>query len=260
MSAFKFGSWMKKIAADPMAAQKALNAQRVAQMKSMANQVRNASGTPNPTGNGTHRWSGVVRGGNVSNAQYTPPSSPSVQAKSPAVQPQPQSSMAEATSMLRKSRMGLEQRMQAAGMNTATTPGSYTPPQPKVTTTPVDGAALAKQVQQMQQQPAAPTPPPPAPSAATPSPNSAGSWANQTNNPNVPQPPSQPQSPTMFQRMSNAYNAFRGATPGAAATPAAPAAPAPQAQPSHIITTDNGRQFDTINKRFLDGRPGGFAR
>jgi hypothetical protein len=111
------------------------------------------------------------------------------------------------------------------------------------TVTPGNGQALSKQIPQMPPSPAAPAP-------------SAGSWANQTNDPNMSQPPSQPQGPTMFQRMSNAYNAFRGATPGAAAMPAAPQ----QAQPSHIITTDNGRQFNTQTKTFLDGRPGGFAR
>ena len=33
-----------------------------------------------------------------------------------------------------------------------------------------------------------------------------------------------------------------------------------QQDPPHIITTDNGRKFDTRTKTFLDGRPGGFAR
>jgi hypothetical protein len=145
------------------------------------------------------------------------------------------------------------QRRPAPAARPAAPTGSNPALKLNTTSTPVNGQALAKQVQQMQQQPQQ-QPAVPAPSAATP----ASSWANQTNDPSVSQPPSQPQGPTMFQRMSNAYNAFRGATPGAAAMPAAPTqAPA---QPSHIITTDNGRQFDTINKRFLDGRPGGFAR
>jgi hypothetical protein len=184
----------------------AIKAQRVAQMKAMAKQVQQASGTPNPTGNGTHRWSGVVRGGNVSNAQYTPPT--------PAAPSQPQSMLST-------------QRRPAPAQRPALT-GSNPALKLNTTTTPVDGQALAKQIQQMQQQPS----PPPAPSSTP----SASAWANQTNS----------QSGPLSSPMSSVSTSFNNATG--------------QQDPPHIITTDNGRKFNTQTKQFLDGRPGGFAR
>lgn len=64
------------------------------------------------------------------------------------------------------------------------------------------------------------------------------SWAGQTGSPSSAGPISSP--------MSNVSTAFNNATG--------------QSDPPHIITTDNGRKFNTQTKTFLDGRPGGFAR
>jgi hypothetical protein len=64
---------------------------------------------------------------------------------------------------------------------------------------------------------------------------SAGAWSNQTNAPGAISSP-----------LSATSTAFNNATG--------------QQDPPHIITTDNGRKFNTQTKTFLDGRPGGFAR
>jgi hypothetical protein len=216
MNAFKFGHLLQKRAADPMAA---INAKRVADMQAMAAKVRAASGTPNAQNNGTHQWSGrVMPGGAVQGAQYKGPTPPAPAAAAPAPTPRPRSSMI--------STPRTQAPAKPANTNMPAYPNAYT--KPNVTSTPVNGAALAKQVKQMQQQPAAPQTPPPGAS-------SASSWANQTNN----------QPGAISAPMSSVSTAFNNATG--------------QQDPPHIITTDNGRKFNTQTKTFLDGRPGGFA-
>lgn len=76
----------------------------------------------------------------------------------------------------------------------------------------------------------------PAPAQPSPSMPAANSWANQTNT----------QAGALSSPLSATSTAFNNATG--------------QQDPPHIITTDNGRKFNTQTKTFLDGRPGGFAR
>lgn len=255
MNAFNFGQLVKQ-AAEPMDAVKQLQAQRVAQMKAMAAKVRQASGNPaGQAGNGTNKWTGVVRGGNVQDAQHSfTPGSPAAGAAAinsnlskmtppPAARPQPKAAPALGTQAMNRMFSPLQSS-----------------PQPNVTTTKVDTADLQKQLQQAQQQ-SAPPPAPPAP----PSP---------VNQPAM-QPPQQPNAAggqSMWQKMKGyipGSSAWTGQTGAPAAGPlAAPMSNVSTAfnnatggsDPAHIITTDNGRKFNTQTKTFLDGRPGGFAR
>lgn len=251
---FEFG---KQVGNDPMAA---VNAKRVADMKSMAAKVRGASGTPNPTGDGTHRWSGrVLPGGNVQGAQYTPPSTPLVKQpqqsaslqKAPPAQSLPTQSMMSTRPAALRRQTG--PRTLENLLNTNETPPAVSQPQFNTTVTKVDNAELRKQLQQAQQQQSTPlTKQPP---AAPPAPAAQPAL-------------SQPQ-PSLFQR---AMGMIPGASAMANQTGAGPVS-APlsatstafnnatgQQDPPHIITTDNGRKFNTQTKTFLDGRPGGFAR
>lgn len=240
-SPFEFG---KQVGGDPMAA---VNAKRVADMKAMASKVRGASGTPNPTGDGTHRWSGrVMPGGDVQGAQYTPPSTPLVK------QPQQSAPLQKApASQAVPARPVSRPAPRPAPMSML----SSTPMQPKVTTTPVDNAALRKQLQQAQQQSTSLTKQPPAPSPVPPPASAAGN-------------PPAPAAPTFMDRARGAWNAFQNPappTPGAVSAPLSSVSTAfnnatGQQDPPHIITTDNGRKFNTQTKTFLDGRPGGFAQ
>lgn len=126
------------------------------------------------------------------------------------------------------------------------------PPQPNVTTTKVDTAALQRQLQQAQAQPTPPPAPAPAPAPA-------------------PTNPPAPQQPSMFQRamgMLPGASAWTNQTNGGVGAVSAPLSATStafnnatgQQDPPHIITTDNGRKFNTQTKTFLDGRPGGFAQ
>ena len=240
MNAFSFGAGLQKTADEYLAAKKSLEAQRVAQMKAMSEKVRQASGAPKLMGNGTHSWSGrVMPGGEVQGAKYTPPSSTPIQKARPT-----QSAQATAPTPPAQPR--------PAPMSML----SSTPMQPKVTTTPVDNAALRKQLQQAQQQPpVSPAPPPPAQPA--------------------PMPQQQPAAPvsgqSMFQKMkgympgTSAWTGQTGSSPGPLSSPMSSVSTSfnnatGQQDPPHIITTDNGRKFNTQTKTFLDGRPGGFAQ
>lgn len=262
-SPFNFG---QQAAADPMAA---INSKRVADMKAMAAKVRGASGTPTPTGDGTHRWSGrVMPGGEVQGAQYTPPTGPLVkQPAAPATPPpptQPQPQRPAPMSML--SSRPVQQ------------------PQFNTTVTKVDNAALRKQLQQAQQQSAPLTKQPPAPLTKQPATinkpatnvfpaatgmgmASAGAAATR------PMTPPRPQQPRMITTDNNRQfdtrtRKFTDGAPGGFVPPPRPgagggapmAALDPNNLPANVIKTDNGRLFDTAAKKFLDGQPGGFAR
>lgn len=288
MNAFNFARavW-RKMANDPMAA---INAKRVADMKAMAAKVRGASGTPNPMGNGmngTHSWSGrVMPGGDVQGAQYTPPSTPIV--KQPAA---PSAPLQKATPNTMLPNFQQRKELGASGMGNLMGAGnppapaprpapmsmlSSQPMQPKVTTTPVDNAALRKQLQQAQQQSAPLTKQPatinkPAtnafPAATGMGMASAGAAATQ------PMTPSRPRQPRMITTDNNRQfdtrtRKFTDGAPGGFAPPPRPgagggapmAALDPNNLPANVIKTDNGRLFDTAAKKFLDGQPGGFAR
>lgn len=88
--------------------------------------------------------------------------------------------------------------------------------------------------------------------------------------PDLSQPqPGRPPQPSLFQRAmsmlpgSSAMANQTGAGPVSAPLSATSTAfnnATGQQDPSHIITTDNGRKFNTQTKTFLDGQPGGFAR
>lgn len=115
------------------------------------------------------------------------------------------------------------------------------PPAPtNVTTTKVDGAALARQAQQLQK----PTP--------TQQSTAGGQSMFQKMVGNMPSP--------------SAWTGQTGSkTPGALSSPMSGVSTSfnnatGQQDPPHIITTDNGRKFNTQTKTFLDGRPGGFAQ
>lgn len=109
---------------------------------------------------------------------------------------------------------------------------NFSPPQPKSPPQPAQPPRPrpVSRPAQTQARPATFTPPQPSVSPG------ASAWANQTNN----------QPGAISAPLSSTSTVFNNATG--------------QQDPPHIITTDNGRKFNTQTKTFLDGRPGGFAR
>lgn len=87
----------------------------------------------------------------------------------------------------------------------------------------------------------------------------------------APAPSSDQQQPSMFQRAmsylpgASAWANQNGGGAGPVSAPLSATSTAfnnatGQQDPPHIITTDNGRKFNTQTKTFLDGNTGGFAR
>jgi hypothetical protein len=228
MNAFNFAQklWRKTAAGptnDPMAA---INAKRVADMKAMAAQVRTASGTPNPTGNGAngqHSWSGrVMPGGAVQGAKYTPPAAAASSAQQPAsfaaAKPMPPRSSPSPTPPrpmpprpMPSAPVPSQQQPQPARAQIAT----YSPPQPPTQNSTSGGPSMFQRAMSVIP--------------------GASAWGNQTGG-----------SGPISAPLSNTSTAFNNATG--------------QQDPAHIITTDNGRKFNTQTKQFLDGQPGGFGR
>lgn len=261
MNAFKFGSWMQKVADDPMAA---INAKRVADMKAMASKVQSATGK-----NGPGTYSGrVLPNGSVANPQYTPSAQQNKSFGQKMLSPPPNKLMSQTPQPQKQLTWDDEEAWDsdvdqsqvvhtpgslAAAKQTsqrfnninagaggagrggmASSPPPVPQPSPPVQTQPNPPAP----VQQSQTQSASPSAQPTMWQrfrGMMPGQTNASSWANQTNS---------PQAGPLSAPLSNVSNSFNNATG--------------QQDPPHIITTDNGRKFNTQTKQFLDGRPGGF--
>lgn len=226
---------------NPMAA---INAQRVAQMKAEAAKVRAASGVPSTkgtTGTGGN-WSGrVMPNGSVQGAQYTP--TPGAATLAPGAQPAAATQTARrqalkgpAPAQAPATRPTMNQ-MPAATQPATKQPSSYeteyqewrktqtpgnqpqTPSAPNTTTTPVDSNALQQQMLKLQQPQQSPA------------------------------PPTDPARDRALNTMRDGFLRQGGGQPPAAVQPQNPGG---LEAGGHIIRTDNGRLFDTIQKRFIE--------
>lgn len=284
MNAFEFGrALFVKVAAPPSMIsgaarpaapaapkpdpQAALNAQRVAQVKAEAAKVRAASGTPSIMGNGAGgSWSGrVMPNGDVQGAKFTPPAgqSPPVRhrmatpppAAATTQQPDPYADVRKKLEAYNKTHGAFAPRNSTPAAQTTRptatqmqpnqggqfqeeyqkwrqTQGGNQPPMPpasssapNTTTTPVDGAALKRQMDQMRmiKTPATATSPAP------------------------------PVDPARDQALTKMRDRFVPQQPQGGGGPAPAVQPqGPVAAGGHIIRTDNGRLFDTIQKRFIE--------
>jgi hypothetical protein len=224
----------------PQSAQDQLNAYRVQQAKSdrAAAMQRQGLNANNPADLAKFKggWTGPLPPSTYPGKTPTPqlqqqaiqPKTPTPQFQQRSIQPKPPTPQLQQQSQPRMS------PPQPQSMLRSARPVSYSPPQPKVTTMQVDNAALQRQMRQLQQQPPVQSQNQPAPSRFV-SPLAAAQSS-----------PRPPQAGPLSAPMSATSTSFNNATG--------------QQDPPHIITTDNGRKFNTQTKQFLDGRPGGFAR